>query len=53
MSTRRNAVIGWLALKIGSRIAKKKARENRSKLGAAGVVGLALASGVVAARNDS
>jgi hypothetical protein len=53
MSTRRNAVIGWLVVKIGARIAKKKARENRLKLGAAGVVGLALASGVVAARNDS
>ena len=53
MSTRRNAVVGWLVLKIGSRIAKKKARENRLKLGAAGVVGLALASGVVAARAGS
>jgi hypothetical protein len=51
MSTRRNAVIGWLVVKIGSRVAKKKARENRLKLGAAGVVGLALASGVAAARS--
>jgi hypothetical protein len=46
-------VIGWLVVKIGSRIAKKKARDNRAKLGAAGVVGLALASGVVAARAGS
>jgi hypothetical protein len=53
MSTRRNAVIGWLVVKIGSRVAKKKARENRLKLGAAGVVGLALASGVVASRTGS
>lgn len=52
MQTRRHTVIGRLVVKIGSRIAKKKARENRLKLGAAGVVVLALASGVLAARHD-
>ena len=53
MTTRRNAAIGWLVVKIGSRIAKKKARDNRGKLVAAGVVGTALAGGVVAARGGS
>jgi hypothetical protein len=53
MTTRRNAAIGWLVLKIGSRVAKKKARQNRSKLVAAGVVGTAVAGGVVAARAGS
>jgi hypothetical protein len=51
MSTRRNAAIGWVVWKVGSRLAKKKARSNRGKLVAAGVVGTALASGVVAARS--
>jgi hypothetical protein len=51
--TRRNAALGWVVWKIGSRIAKKKAKENRVKLGAAGVVALALAGGVAAARSAS
>jgi hypothetical protein len=53
MSTRRNAALGWLVWKIGSRVAKKKVRDNRLKLGAAGVVGLALASGFVATRSSA
>lgn len=48
--TRRHAALGWVVWKIGSWVAKKKVRDNRVKLGAAGVVGLALAGGVVAAR---
>jgi hypothetical protein len=51
--TRRNTALGWLVWKIGSRVAKKKARENRAKVGAAGVVALALAGGLVAARTNS
>lgn len=50
MSTRRNAALGWLVWKIGTRVAKKKAGQNRAKLGAVGVVALALAGGVAAAR---
>ena len=48
--TRRHTALGWIAWKVGSRVAKKKAREHRVKLGALGVVALALASGVAAAR---
>jgi hypothetical protein len=51
--TRRNAALGWVVWKIGSRVTKKKVRENRVKLGAAGVVGLALAGGAVATRSGS
>jgi hypothetical protein len=51
--TRRNAALGWLVWKVGSRVAKKKARENRVKLGAAGVVAVALAGGVAAARGGA
>jgi hypothetical protein len=53
MSTRRNAALGWLVWKIGSRVAKKKVRENRGKLVAAGVAGTAVAGGVAAARSDT
>jgi hypothetical protein len=52
MSTRRNAALGWLVWKVGSRVAKKKVRGNRTKLGAMSVVGL-LVAGVVAARSAS
>jgi hypothetical protein len=48
--TRRNAALGWVVWKVGSRVAKKKVRDNRVKLGAAGVVAAALAGGVVVAR---
>jgi hypothetical protein len=53
MSTRRNAAIGWVVWKVGSRIAKKKARENRGKLVAAGIVGTAIAGGVATGRDGS
>ena len=51
--TRRNAALGWVVWKVGTRVAKKKARENRVKLGAAGVVALALGGGALAARSGS
>ncbi|HEX4735241.1 MAG TPA: hypothetical protein VH247_12565 [Thermoleophilaceae bacterium] len=53
MNTRRHAALGWAVWNVGKRVAKKKARENRLKLGGAGVVVLALASGLIAARSDS
>jgi hypothetical protein len=51
--TRRNAALGWVTWKVGSRVAKKKANQNRVKLGALGVVALALAGGVAASRVSS
>jgi len=43
-------ILGWAVWQIGSRIAKKKMVQNRTKLGAAGVVALVLVAGVLAAR---
>jgi hypothetical protein len=43
-------ILGWVAWQIASRVAKRKMAQNRVKLGAAGVVALALIGGVVAAR---
>ncbi|HEX4719596.1 MAG TPA: hypothetical protein VH300_13775 [Thermoleophilaceae bacterium] len=50
---RRHAALGWAVWKGGSRVAKKKAHQNRVKLGAAGVVALALIGGLTAARMGS
>ena len=48
--TRRYSILGKLVWQIGTHMAKKKAKANRTKLGAVAVVGVALTAGVVAAR---
>ena len=50
MQTRRHTAIGKLVVWIGKRFAKKKAQSPKVQLGAAGIVALALGSGIVAAR---
>ena len=52
-TTRRHTAIGRLVVLIGKKVAKRKARDNRVKLGAAGVVALALTGGLLSARSDS
>ena len=51
-ASRRYTVLGWIVWQIGSRIAKRKAHQNRAKLAAAGVVALAVGGGVAAARSS-
>jgi hypothetical protein len=46
-------VLGWIVWQLASRIAKYKLAENRVKIGAAGVVLLALVAGVAAAKSGS
>jgi hypothetical protein len=46
-------VLGWIVWQITSRVAKKKIRQNRVKLGAAGVVALVLIAGVGASKAGS
>ena len=53
MSSKGYTVLGWIVWQIGSRVAKRKMADNRMKLGAAGVVGLVLVGGVLAARAGS
>jgi hypothetical protein len=53
MSTKGYTVLGWLVWQIGSRVAKRKITRNRVKIGAAGVIALVLAGGVVAAKAAS
>jgi hypothetical protein len=50
MGTRGYTVLGWAVWQIASRVAKKKIRQNRVKLGAAGAVLLVVAGGILAAR---
>ncbi len=51
MSSKSYSVLGWIVWQVGSRVAKRKMGQNRAKLGAAGVVALALIAGVLAARS--
>lgn len=51
IGTRGYTVLGWVVWQITSRVAKKKMRQNRVKLGAIGVIALVLVGGVLAARS--
>jgi hypothetical protein len=53
MSSRGYTVLGWAVWQAASRVAKRKMSQNRTKLGAAGVVALVLVGGVLAARAES
>lgn len=53
MGTRGYTVLGWVVWQVASRVAKKKIRQNRMKVGAAGVIALVLVGGVLAARSGS
>jgi hypothetical protein len=50
MTTRGYTILGWLVWQIGSRVAKRKLAQNRTKLGALAAVALVLVAGVLAAR---
>jgi hypothetical protein len=53
MTTKGYTLLGWLVWQIASRVGWRKMSENRVKLGAAGVVALVLAGGILAARASS
>ena len=44
---------GWVVWQLGKRLFAIKVAQNRTKLGAAGIVALVLVGGVVAARASS
>jgi hypothetical protein len=50
MSQRGYTIVGWVVWQIARRSVKKEFRQNRTKLGAAGVVALVLVGGILAAR---
>ncbi|HEY2601803.1 MAG TPA: hypothetical protein VGI67_09620 [Thermoleophilaceae bacterium] len=60
MTDKRHALVGWIVTQIGVRMArraihqkKQSLAENRTKIGAAGIVALVLIGGVVAAKVTS
>jgi hypothetical protein len=53
MNSKSYTVLGWLVWQVVSRVAKRKVRQNRTKVGAAAAVLLVLVLGVAAARSSS
>jgi hypothetical protein len=54
MSTKSSyTVLGWVVWQIGSRLAKRKAAQNKGKLGAGLAVALVVAGGILVAAGDS
>jgi hypothetical protein len=53
MSTRGYTVLGWGVWQVASRVAKRKMKRNRMKLGAGATVLGVLVAGLVAARASS
>jgi hypothetical protein len=51
MGKRRYTVLGWLTWKMGSRAARRKLEQNRTKLKAAGAVLLVVVAGILAGRS--
>jgi len=49
VSTRAYTVLGWAVWQVAQRVAKRKIAQNRTKLGAAGVVALVVLAGIAAA----
>jgi hypothetical protein len=45
--------LGWIVWQLGSRVLKRKIDDNKTKIGAAGIVVAVLVGGVVAARAGS
>ena len=53
MNSKGYTVLGWAVWQIASLVAKRKIRQNRVKLGAAGVVALVLVAGLATAKSGS
>jgi len=51
MNSKSYTLLGWIVWQIGSRVARRKMAQNRTKLRAAGVVALVLVGGLLAARS--
>jgi hypothetical protein len=50
MSSRGYTVLGWAVWQVATRVAKRKMRQNKVKLGAAATVLLVLVAGLAAAK---
>jgi hypothetical protein len=52
VSSKGYTVLGWIVWKIGTRVAKRKIGQNRSKLIAAGAVAAVVVAGIALASGD-
>jgi hypothetical protein len=52
MSSKGYTALGWIVWQIGSRVAKRKLGQSRSKLIAAGAVAAVVAAGIALASGD-
>jgi hypothetical protein len=52
VSSKGYTALGWIVWQIGSRVAKRKLGQNRSKLIAAGVIAAVVAAGIALASGD-
>lgn len=53
MNSKRYTAIGWIVWQVGTRLAKRKAVQNKGKLGAGFAVALIVAGGILAAAGES
>jgi hypothetical protein len=53
MTNRGYTVLGWAVWQLATRVAWRKIAQNRTKIGAAGVVALVVLGGILAARATS
>ena len=51
MNSKSYTLLGWVVWQVARRVAKRKMAQQRTKLGAAGVVALVAAGGILAARS--
>jgi hypothetical protein len=52
VSSKGYSVLGWIVWQVGSRVAKRKLAQNRSKLAAAAVVAGVVLAGIALAGDD-
>ena len=53
MNSKGYTVLGWVVWQVVSRVARRKVKQNRTKVGAAAAVLLVLVLGLAAARSSS
>ncbi len=53
MNSKRYTAIGWIVWQVGTRLAKRKAVQNKGKLGAGFAVALIVAGGILVAAGES
>jgi hypothetical protein len=53
VNRKRYKLLGWIVWRVGERAAKKKAAQNRGKLGAVAIIAVVLVAGIAASKSAS